>query len=398
MSLLSAAERIAAMDRSEVVFDARRCLHTRGKASECEACFEICPAGAILPGKPPTLNPLECQTCLACLPVCPTGAYAADDAVSALFNAVAHLEGGSVELLCENNPHPELGMAEATGITVKHCLAGLGMGAYIALAAFDIEKLHVRTEYCYSCKWSALSGEVESQTNHANTFLAGWGKPGFVEAISDLINNSERPYWSAESPPVSRRDLFRMMARQGKTVMARAMERGQTDTERRPGRDRMRVINSAQALPSAAPEAEIDLGQFGYAAVSVTDECTACSACARVCPTGALSFTTSAEPARFSLQFTARKCIDCGICSAVCSPSAIELNHQPTFAGVFAHETVPLIESSLGQCDRCGASFAQHHGVKLCPLCDFRRQNPFGSQLPAGYLRGQTSHRKESAS
>ena len=47
MSLLDAAERFASLDRSQVLLEPKRCLHAQDQFSECAACFEVCPAGAV---------------------------------------------------------------------------------------------------------------------------------------------------------------------------------------------------------------------------------------------------------------------------------------------------------------------------------------------------------------
>ena len=157
MSLFAAAEWFAALDRSSVTLNTERCLHSQDRFSGCQACYDICPVSAITPGKPPALDSEKCQSCLACLTVCPVGAYAADEAVVSLLNAVTHLEAGALELLCERNPQAGLGFSEAsTGIRVRGCLAGLGCGAYLALAAFGLERILVRTDACSACEWATL--------------------------------------------------------------------------------------------------------------------------------------------------------------------------------------------------------------------------------------------------
>ena len=92
MSLLDAAERFASLDRSQVLLDAKRCLHSQDRGSECAACFDICPVNAITASKPPALAAEACQGCFACIPACPTGAYRVDDDVSSLINCVTHVD------------------------------------------------------------------------------------------------------------------------------------------------------------------------------------------------------------------------------------------------------------------------------------------------------------------
>lgn len=396
MSLVDAAERFAAMDRSAVELNAARCLHSLDRNSACEACFAICPVCAIEAGKPPTLDSERCENCLACLTVCPVGAYSADDAVSALLNSVAHVENADLELVCARNPQPEKGASEnSIGILVKGCLAGLGTGAYVALAPFGLERIIPRTEACSACQWASLRLEIEAQIARARRFLAAWDKTEAIAASYATNEMVDRPLWNAENPPLSRRELFRMMARQGQIAMARAMENGGHTTGRRPGRDRLRLLCAVAHLPAPQDETSTEPGELGFAAVSVTADCTACAACARACPTDALKFEKDEDNTNFGLKFSAPACIGCDVCARVCLPGAVTVNHNPSFAEVFGAEEVKLQEGELVKCKRCGALTAKRGDNQLCDLCEYRRTHPFGSILPAGYKASRSEVGKE---
>jgi len=388
VSLFSAAERFAALDRSTVTLDTSRCLHSQDKYSTCTACFGLCPVDAITAGKPPALDAEKCQTCLACLTVCPVGAYAADDAVVSLLNAVTHLEAGALELLCERNPHAALGIPEAsTAIRVRGCLAGLGCGAYLALAAFGLEHILVRTDACSGCEWATLPRQVEVQVRQAKQLLEAWGKAETLDYVSELDSPTERSLWEATNPPLSRRDLFRMAVRQGQVAVARAVEDVGAAAGRRPGRDRLRLLGAVAHLPAPQPGYTGSIMDMDFAWVSVSEACTACGVCARACPTSALQFEKNEAEKAYTLTFSARNCIGCEMCMHVCAPSAVSVNHTPTFAQIFGEETMTLQEGELVKCERCGILMAARPNVHLCPLCEYRRTHPFGSMLPPG-LKG----------
>lgn len=383
MSLFSAAERLAATDRSGVVFNADQCLHSKDRFSECTACHEVCPVEAIRPGKPPLFKAEDCQTCLACLPICPMGAFTADDDVPALLNAASRLEGGTLELICGSHPHPEQGdNASAIGLRIRQCLAGLGSGAYAELAALGFERVQVRCENCAACQWASLKSDIEQQTKQANEVLSAWGKPQFVQMVNELSEPIEREFWETSSPPVSRRELFKLIANRSQTVMARAMENAPSNSAKRLGRDRLRWIGAAEHLVPQENAVAGSIGGSGSARLHISEACTACGACAKACPTGALNFTRTADGKAFSLDFTAKKCIDCNMCIHVCAASAIEIQAPSTLADNFSNEIVNVFKGSLIKCDRCGAPIAERPGVKLCQLCEYRSKNPFGSMLP----------------
>ncbi len=391
MSLLEAAERFASMDRSQIVLDTKRCLHTQDQYSECAACFSICPVHAITVGKPPSLDSECCQACLACLPICSVGAYRADDNVADLLNCTTHIEDQIVELVCGLHPQPERGLdSEFIGIRIRGCLAGLGTGAYLTLAILGVTRIISRTDACGACKWQSLHSEIRSQTERANRFLSAWDKKDIVTCSDEVDAPVERTLWNAKNPPVSRRDLFRLVARQGQVVMARAMETSVAAADRKPGRDRLRLLSAVSHLPE--PSASAALNGFGFAALTISDECTACGACGKACPTQALKVMKNEDEMTFSISFSAKDCIDCGVCDHVCMPDAIHFNHAPTFEEVFGvKEAVVLISDSMVRCERCKSWMVKRDDTTLCPLCEYRRTHPFGSMMPKKLVKESRS-------
>lgn len=381
MSLLNAAERFASIDRSQVTLDSTRCLHSQDQHAECAACFSLCPVNVIIAGKPPVLDTEGCRSCLACLPACPVGAYQGDDDVSNLLNCISHIEVQTIEILCGLHPHPETGSADSIGIQIQGCLAGLGTGAYTTLIALGMERIILRADACSTCEWHSLHRDILSQTERANRFLSAWDKVDPIHFMDELKAPAERVIWKVSNPPLSRRDLFRMMAKQGQVALARAMENGMVASKRQAGRDRLRLLSAVSHLPQASSAA--DLHGLGFAALTISNACTACGACGRVCPTEALRFTKNEEETTFSILFSAQNCICCDLCEHVCLPGAITLNHEPTFEQVFGVKEAQVVESgSLVRCERCKTLMAARDDAKLCQLCEYRRTHPFGSIMP----------------
>lgn len=398
MNIFQAAERIAAIDRSQVTLDPQRCLHAQDRFSNCADCFECCPVEAITPGKPPQLDAEACVTCLACLPLCPVGAYSADDAVPALLNCLARLEATRIELVCEVHPDPALGLPESeAAVQVRGCLAGLGATVYLSLAALGVEEISLRAESCADCPVGALSPLVAHQAQEGQRLLETWGlstRLALVETL-DPAELSERPSWAASDPPLSRRDLFRLASRQGQIAAARAMLKDYSDHSRTPGRERRRLLAVLPRLPQlpartadvpASPENTPPNG-FGWARLS--EDCTACGVCVRACPTSALTLDETELDGQetFALYHDPRLCIGCETCMHVCAPEAIAIDRTPALRQVFGcQDAVLLLEGSYRRCKRCKARFFASADQKLCPVCDFRRQNPFGTTLPPALL------------
>jgi len=388
MSLLSAAERLVAVDRSAIVFDRDRCLHTINKYVACEACFQICPVDAIQVGTPPSFDENRCQTCLACIPVCPTGAYSADDAVPALLNCAARLDTGRIEVICEAHPDADFGLSESDiAFRLRGCLAGIGSGGYLGLVALGMEKVIVRLDACGDCPWEKIEAHIARQIQETWQLLASWKREEIIEVVhkTETGELQKRALRQVDNPPLSRRDLFRLASQRGQILAARAMTSDENHRiEGHPSRNRFRIIAGMKHLPDlddshVAPLIPDDLG---FAEISISALCSACSACTRACPTNAIHFQKE-ETSHFLVTFSPELCIGCEICQQVCVPDAITINHRPSFSSVFGgDEAIVLHEGELIPCDRCNVLIAAKPDTKLCPICDYRRKNPFGAKLP----------------
>jgi ferredoxin len=397
---MSAAERFSDFDHSAIVLDSKKCTHTHDQLSACTGCFEICPVGAIQPGEPPSLDAEKCDSCLACLPVCPVGAYTAEDGVGSLLTCTARLETKAVELVCRRHEHADAGASPSnTGIRVRGCLAGLGTGTYMALAACGMEKIILRLDACKNCSWGSLQMIIQNQVEQAADMLAHWGKREILFCLTELHEGVDRPLWDANNPPLSRRDLFRMAAQQGQMTLARAMSADRSGSQRQPGRDRNRVVSALAHLPEPEQHLDEPIETSSYIGLSVSEKCSACAACARACPTSALHYELGENKTHYRLLIKPQACVACEGCVHVCAPGAIEVDRTPTFRQVFGNpEPVVLSEGDVLQCSHCKTYFSSRTGGRLCPVCEYRRTHPFGSIMPPGVRpineikRGQNPH------
>jgi formate hydrogenlyase subunit 6/NADH:ubiquinone oxidoreductase subunit I len=313
-------------------------------------------------------------------------AYAADDGVQSLLTCVARVDTNRIELLCEKNPFGDQGCSSETiGVQVHGCLAGLGTGALMALVALGMESIMVRTDACSECAWGTLQTLIDEHVAQTQELLGAWNKATIIESISNIQETHMRPMWNAHNPPLSRRDLFRLVSRQGQVALARSIEQKKPGLNHKPGHDRRRIINAVEHQSVSKAENDPILVGKSYAALSVSDSCTACGVCAHACPTDALHYTTNPEKTTFQLTISTQFCIGCELCTYVCAPNAVVVDHTPSFSKVFGLEVASILrEGELAKCEKCNGAYASNLGTRFCPACDYRQKNPFGSIMPPG--------------
>jgi len=386
MNLLSAAEFLAGADRPFVQLESQRCLHHLSRFSTCDVCYDICPVDAIQPGQPPSLDIQKCQQCGACLSVCPNDAYRGDDGFRALLLALKRLDSKGLELVCKKNPNAQSGVFEASvAIQMRECLASLGWGTYLVLAGLNFEKILIRTDACANCEWGELRDRIEFQVTQAKMLLENWGKSEILQLVENIECSQTRPLWDVTNPPLSRRDFFRAALRQGEVTFAK-LENLEGNSSTRLPRNRIRMMTAVNHFPTSVDDSKDVVLQDEFVQLSISETCTACGVCARICPTEALTFEIDPEKVHFQLEFSPQKCIGCELCSSVCLPSAIQIQRPAYFKDVFLQDKILLQQGELIRCEKCGALTAAKPGKTLCPTCEQRRSNPFASILPPQWI------------
>ena len=84
--------------------------------------------------------------------------------------------------------------------------------------------------------------------------------------------------------------------------------------------------------------------------LSVADYCTACGACARYCPSGALS--TRVVDGMFTHLFTPGMCVACGLCAQVCHSGALTRSYTSQ-SNPFEEKL--MAERPIKTCRKCGS-------------------------------------------
>ncbi|MBZ0296395.1 MAG: 4Fe-4S binding protein [Anaerolineae bacterium] len=358
-----------------VTVDPMLCLHSRNKNATCDICVRACPVGAIqLDGKP-EVDTEACIRCGLCLHNCPTGAFEGRNNTYRLLRCAEQLVDREViEVACSMHPTPAIGDGGVDAVIVTDgCLSALGPSAYAGLLALGVGQVRVRLDACAQCPLAMLQPHIQKTLSDVEALP---GVEGRVDVAAVPQRTKKRTVFSVKNPPMSRRGFFKKLSRQDVTSAA---DIAPNDVEHVEGqhapRERQQLLNALRVI--APPQAPV-AGE-GFTHFSISSDCTACAVCARVCPTGALQFEKQEDT--FQITFASGDCVDCGLCMSYCEPGALQEDGLPIVQELVDSTPELLHAGELHRCSRCGMPFAGDSQNGLCPVCAFRRNNPFGRRV-----------------
>lgn len=293
--------------RDDLCLERSRCLRVRFNRSSCSCCKDSCPAGAISLEQGLEIDSARCTGCLLCTSVCPTGAL---ELSSDFLVCVAQLS---------KVPEPVLGCCrtkeQANGWLA--CLGGLSDEHLCYLACSLTGTLTLNVSLCAECSNSSMLPLLQARLE--NLAAGGTCCITTVKTAADVNHRAER---------VDRRSFFKSFRSSIFQTAAVVMNAGVQNTERRSDYTSKRVPARRELLKTA--EEKLDqqvresLEQRYFGMVAFSEACTACQACAALCPTGALR--KNREQPDTPPLFSPADCTACGLCVEFCPNSAISLN------------------------------------------------------------------------
>jgi len=295
--------------RDDLCLDRSRCLRVRFNASSCSRCQVVCPTAAIALEQGLKLDSELCTGCLLCTSVCPTGALELSTDFLACVSQLAKV------------PEPVLGCCrtkeQANGWLA--CLGGLSEEHLLYLSRRLNGTLVLNLSRCGDCPNSTMLPLVQARLNR----LVPGGSCS-IKAVQtpDAVRHRDES--------VDRRSFFKSFRTSLFQTAAVVMTAGNQETERRSDYTAKRVPERRELLKLIEQQADQQtrdaLEQRFFSRICFSEACTACQACAALCPTGAL-LRNREQPEQPPL-FTAADCTACGLCVEFCMDQAVTL-HTP---------------------------------------------------------------------
>ena len=346
------------------------CAHSRNETVGCNACVDICSAGAISSEKSRNqivVNPNLCIGCGACTTVCPTGAltYAYPRAseqgvrLKTLLSTYAKAGGVQPVLLLHSQGAGQqaveaLGRAARLQKNVRGVPANViplalfhtaSAGLDLWLSAFAYGAAQVAVLVTDEEAPAYLAG-LEEQMQVAQTLVNGLGYKGVHFHLLRLelgLTPVGLATFDARLQTISRASATAPL------VPARFA----VAQEKRSTLD-MALDHLMTQAPAPLPET-IELpargAPFGSLIVNA-DTCTLCLSCVSACPASALQD----NPELPQLKFIEKNCVQCGLCATTCPEDAITLQPRLLLTPQRKEARV-LNQSQPYQCIRCSKPF-----------------------------------------
>lgn len=346
-------------------FDVASCVYASSKLASCTKCIDVCPTQTLqFANNLPAFVPSDCIDCGGCVGACPTEAFSLADFSPTSF-VFDFLKQEHELISCTTN---------------VPCLAVLNVEYLISLGLQ--KKIHLDMGQCQTCDIAkTLLPSIEKRVEEANYILESFG----FEPLVSL----ETPLTSAELPTQSsRRDFLRNFSLEGLGKQQKVFEDALSglksfciDTptiaklkQKTPPNHRKLLLVSLSQHDLSNHYETLDGDEVDcYSQKYITESCTNCQMCYRLCPTSALSSDTK----QGMIAFDASLCVKCHLCHDVCEPNAILIQKGVETEVLVSPQKRILAQFNPRRCDECGVFFSTPDDTSICPRCQIEEEEAF---------------------
>jgi ferredoxin len=345
MPAMSVDQVVDILDRLEtrhLAVSPELCIRQRHRRATCTRCLDVCPDGALAWDGGLVVEWERCTGCGACAAVCPAGALEAIGlSREELLVQIQRITRDQdwVAFACPRSLDGYEGRAQCLTLS---CLGRLDESLLVGAGAHGAQSVLLVDGACDGCPQAVGRAVVGAAAARSNALLEAFGFPEAVTFRPDppAVQPEDRDGRGSQEG-VSRRGMFKALARETGRMREIAAEREQEPAEKPTG-ELPRALTGGRLLLLAAlkrlgspVEPVFQGGEEGlFARFSLGEACTACQMCAFFCPTGAL--TKVEDGGRVGLAFRVASCTNCGLCRDICYRDAVLLTHEVDLNEVLA--------------------------------------------------------------
>ena len=348
-------------------FRVSRCTRYRFRYSACSRCLDACPHAAItLSDTGAELDTGRCQNCTLCITACHTGAWASES-----FKPI--------DLLRQAIKQTTFSIACApSGLTadaIVPCLGAIDPGMVAYLGKRRIPLTLLGSGHCGECAHGTKGAAQLALNLEAAALLrtAGAGTEWAEVCIPDTTPQAGLRKTDSANPS-SRRQLFRRLLGRGVDAVVNAAVAPVAPVpipEKAIRAGAYLSTEQRELLQIVCERKDDDAFTIGWhealplMQLALQQGCTACEACFRACPTGAIQIVEN--PADWALTFQTDRCVACEVCLEVCQPrvldAAASFDARPEQPAKVLHNLVKQ------RCKRCDRFFVSPTPEETCKIC-----------------------------
>ena len=340
------------------------CAHSRNETVGCNACIDICSAGAVKSEKSRqqiVVNPNLCVGCGACTTVCPTGA---------LTYAYPRASEQGVRLKTLLSTYAKAGGANATvlfhsQVAGQHAVEALGRAAQLqkTVRGVPANVIPLALWHTASVGLDLWLSAIAFGASHVAVLVTDEEAPAYLDGLASQMNVAQAllnglgyagiHFHLVRAPLMIDLDASLQALSRARSVVPASPARFAVAQEKRSTLDMALdhfITHALVALPESI-ELPATGSPFGSLLVN-KDACTLCLSCVSACPASALQD----NPEHPQLKFIEKNCVQCGLCASTCPEDAITLQPRLLLTPQRKEARV-LNESQPYQCIRCSKPF-----------------------------------------
>ncbi len=336
-----------------VAVEENHCVAVRNRNAKCQRCVQACIVDAIsVSSNKIDIDADACMSCGACIAACPTSAIVGldpgDKDIAAKISKAISLTKGMAVITCARMASRQV--ADPEKYASLPCLARLDESLLVSLAAGGIDDIVLVDGNCKTCKYGAVSSQIDDTVQSAIDLLEMRGSSAIISRVSEfppeILIKSE-----SQAAGLSRRSAFTSTGGYAKNVVSNAADMVMTEFFHQNSADNassstaglrvgkngkmpvfqsdrhMRILDDLYNMGNIVRD-EFNTRLFGVLSID-SAKCSGCGMCVMFCPTEAIKYADFDEPddesMRF-LEFQIADCTQCRLCADVCLRRCLEVS------------------------------------------------------------------------
>ena len=350
------------------------CIKVRFASSNCQKCLSVCPVNAIRFDDQSIKVISDCIGCEFCVAVCPNEVFSIPDK----SNRDARDSGSLKCLYCSKLLADEREASDPFPAGIIPCIGSIPSHFILTWISEKQSPLKLVTMDCGKCAMKTGVSVFQNTKSEVISIVESLKipiEPVIIQEATQQDKINARELYSQflseleEGNKFSRREFlitFRTPLFSKKTA-----EKPESDPESDSLASEKRLPERLSSVIAFYRENQGHVLNSAnspfFSEIEIEDSCTGCAACARVCPTEALSLKKVEK--KVYLNWTPSHCTQCDLCKEVCSKDSITFFPGLDINRILDESTTAVKTFYVNVCPECNRENLLYEITANCPYC-----------------------------